>query len=789
MTPPIVVGVDPLRHDPEAAVLAALLARATGAPVVAVAVYPHEIPLRFGGGGAFQDEVRGTALARLSAIEAAFHGVRLETLAVAGSSAAHVLHDCAEDCGAGLLVVGSTHHGITGRISLGSTADRLLHGAPCPIAVAPLGFAERMCGLERIGAAFVDSEEGYEALRAAGALASACGAELHAATAVEPVAWSAHEPRAAVRRAEPTSTSCAAGPRCACTARSADWSPAVPSRRRGARQPPSHRARAAQPRRRPARLRLARLRPARQRAARRRLAPADPPRRLPRDRRAARHRARDRGAHRRGDHRGGRPCLSTALTSRASVRRARGSSSPAAVSRRSRRCSRCATSSASRCRSRCSRRSAASSTARRPWPSRSASAVPRRSTSPRSHATRARSCGAEPSTRSSPHATSPSRAARSCPTTSSSSPSARCRRPPCQAPSRSAVPPRRAEVAAILDRVERRELRRLVFAVPAESTWSLPVYELAMMAAVDLRDRGVTDATLGIVTPEPEPLRLFGAAAGVAMREMLDARGISLWTGVRPLGLRDGLLDVEPGPPLRADAVISVPALTGPGLVGLPASARGFIPVDAHGRVAGVPDVYAAGDATDVPGQAGRPRHPAGRRSRRGDRRRPRHRARPGSVPARCCAGCCSPAARRCTSAPSSSGDQEPTARRLRGEVSGRALWWPPGKVAGRYLAPYLGTARPVDLGSEPLHDRAAAAGASPAADRDEAYQLALLLAEQDAELGDYRQALHALDAAAALAGRRAARRLGREPRALATRAGAAALAASALRPMGENPQ
>jgi nucleotide-binding universal stress UspA family protein len=48
-----------------------------------------------------------------------------------------------------------------------------------------------MRGLERIGAAFVDSEEGYEALRAAGALASACGAELHAATAVEPVAWSA----------------------------------------------------------------------------------------------------------------------------------------------------------------------------------------------------------------------------------------------------------------------------------------------------------------------------------------------------------------------------------------------------------------------------------------------------------------------------------------------------------------------------------------------------------------------------------------------------------------------
>jgi nucleotide-binding universal stress UspA family protein len=191
MTPPIIVGVDPLRHDPEAAVLAALLARATGAPVVAVAVYPYEIPLRFGGGGAYQEQLRGTALARLSAIEPAFHGVALETIAVAGPSAARILHECAQDRGAGVLVVGSTHHGLTGRISLGSTADRLLHGAPCPIAVAPLGFAERMRGLERVGAAFVDSEEGHEALRAAGALASAFGSELHAATAVEPVAWSA----------------------------------------------------------------------------------------------------------------------------------------------------------------------------------------------------------------------------------------------------------------------------------------------------------------------------------------------------------------------------------------------------------------------------------------------------------------------------------------------------------------------------------------------------------------------------------------------------------------------
>ena len=191
MRPPIVVGVDPQRHDPEAPVLAALLARATGAPVVAAAVYPVPSPVRIGGGEAYVDELRGAALARLAAIEPAFTGVALETLALAGPSAAHVLHDLAEERGAGLLVLGSSRHGTLGRVALGSTTDRLLHGAPCPIVIAPAGFAERMRGIDLVGAAFIDGEEGHAALGAAAALASACGAELRAATAIQPIAWSA----------------------------------------------------------------------------------------------------------------------------------------------------------------------------------------------------------------------------------------------------------------------------------------------------------------------------------------------------------------------------------------------------------------------------------------------------------------------------------------------------------------------------------------------------------------------------------------------------------------------
>jgi sulfide:quinone oxidoreductase len=314
-----------------------------------------------------------------------------------------------------------------------------------------------------------------------------------------------------------------------------------------------------------------------------------------------------------------------------------------------------------------------------------------------------------------------------------------------------AGPGQAAEVAAVLDAVVRDESRRLVFAVPAEATWSLPVYELAMMAAVDLRDRGVKNATLSLVTPEDEPLRIFGAAAGSALREMLDARGVALLTNTRPLELRDGLLHVEPGKPLRADAVVSVPRLAGPAFAGLPADARGFIPVDANGRVSGIAGVYAAGDATSFPVKQG------GLATQQADAAAAAVAADlglgPDPVPFR-------PVMRGLLltgGAPlylraELAGTDEPTARRLQGEVSGRALWWPPGKVAGRHLAPYLATARPVDLAAEPLRDRTPA-GQSSALDRDEALQLALLLAEEDARVGDYHQALHALDAAAALAG------------------------------------
>lgn len=60
----------------------------------------------------------------------------------------------------------------------GSTVSRLLHGAPCPIAVAPRGYHRRPAPLEAIAVAYDGSPEARHALEAAAPLAERLDASL-----------------------------------------------------------------------------------------------------------------------------------------------------------------------------------------------------------------------------------------------------------------------------------------------------------------------------------------------------------------------------------------------------------------------------------------------------------------------------------------------------------------------------------------------------------------------------------------------------------------------------------
>jgi nucleotide-binding universal stress UspA family protein len=94
-------------------------------------------------------------------------------------SPARVLHELAESRDAAMLVLGSSHRAAPGRILAGGVAGRLLHGGPCPIAVAPRGFAAGAPGGPRvIGVAFDDSLESRSALELAARLGEAANAAL-----------------------------------------------------------------------------------------------------------------------------------------------------------------------------------------------------------------------------------------------------------------------------------------------------------------------------------------------------------------------------------------------------------------------------------------------------------------------------------------------------------------------------------------------------------------------------------------------------------------------------------
>jgi sulfide:quinone oxidoreductase len=131
----------------------------------------------------------------------------------------------------------------------------------------------------------------------------------------------------------------------------------------------------------------------------------------------------------------------------------------------------------------------------------------------------------------------------------------------------------------------------VVFTLGADVEWTLPVYELALLAAHALPDV----PELMIVTHERRPLELFGSAASDAVARLLDRAGIEFRGETVAESVLDGALFTRDGHLIAADVVIALPRLEPPVIAGLPA---GFLEIDEHARVIGVPDVYAAGDVT-----------------------------------------------------------------------------------------------------------------------------------------------------------------------------------------------
>jgi nucleotide-binding universal stress UspA family protein len=187
MTKPILVGYEAGRADRAPLEFGLAAASFTGAPLIVATVHSSATRLAGGRAGVVEEELDeealGESLDRL-AEELRAQGVDADCRSLLGTSAARALHEAAEEPGAGLLVVGSTERGGIGRVVPGSTAERLIHGAPCPIAVVPRSW-QRGDGLRTIGVGYVDTAEGQDALDNALALARRSGAKLRVLSAAK----------------------------------------------------------------------------------------------------------------------------------------------------------------------------------------------------------------------------------------------------------------------------------------------------------------------------------------------------------------------------------------------------------------------------------------------------------------------------------------------------------------------------------------------------------------------------------------------------------------------------
>jgi sulfide:quinone oxidoreductase len=237
--------------------------------------------------------------------------------------------------------------------------------------------------------------------------------------------------------------------------------------------------------------------------------------------------------------------------------------------------------------------------------------------------------------------------------------------------------------------------KRLAIVVPPGAVWPLPAYELALMTAGEAREMGQSDLTITVVTPEHEPLSLFGEQASKAVAEELSWAGVELKAGVVARKDGEGLVLEPSGERLDVQRVFAVPRIVGPAIDGVPIDDEGFIVADDAARVEGCRHTWAAGDGVVSPVKFG---------------------------------GLATHQARRAAAAIAGiagvdvEDPGEPVlhgrllvghrSRRLApsGGAEGSPLWWPHGKVAGEYLPRWLaehGVAPPA--AAEPPEDEGVA--------------------------------------------------------------------------------
>jgi nucleotide-binding universal stress UspA family protein len=191
----ILIGVDTSDRAGDAIAFGRHLASVSSARVIVATAFPYSDTPSRASSIPYRQALHRDAEQTAGAMSDRLEGVaadRVHVRIVANPSPAHALHELAEAEQAELIVVGSSHTSSLGRVVPGSTGERLLHGAPCAVAVVPHGYRVRAGEpFRRIGVAYDGSDEAAAAVAAAVELARALGAQLEVIGVVAPESYSA----------------------------------------------------------------------------------------------------------------------------------------------------------------------------------------------------------------------------------------------------------------------------------------------------------------------------------------------------------------------------------------------------------------------------------------------------------------------------------------------------------------------------------------------------------------------------------------------------------------------
>jgi sulfide:quinone oxidoreductase len=294
----------------------------------------------------------------------------------------------------------------------------------------------------------------------------------------------------------------------------------------------------------------------------------------------------------------------------------------------------------------------------------------------------------------------------------------------------------RARFSELLTALGRRGTKRVAFVVPHEATWSIAAYELALLTAAERDVRRISGTEIVLVTPEASPLDLFGAAASQLVATRLHEAGVELRLSAVAERFEHRQLHLSGGEPLDVDRAVALPGLEVPLIPGLPQQQKGFVRTDVAMRVAGLEDVWVAGDATSFPIKQG------GLAAQQADVAARSIAARAGvHVPIQ-------PFQPLLRAALITGGAPEfvrvPLHDRGSGVVTeGRPLWSPVTKLAAPYLGPYLSAILAGDSLRDELVDLDRPSDTDAGKEEHErGVELLLAAADTDARHGDFERAL-----------------------------------------------